>query len=125
MEKLRVKEINYFDGVPILSMKEDIINSSALTYDDIKCGDFISAVVTDINEDKKFITLKVNDFVKGRLYLEHMADFPLKVIPPKYRDLDKTLKVRVFNIDPSTRTLEFTRKDTLLKAKVQVYQSYK
>lgn len=63
----------------------------------------------------------MNDFVKGRLYLEHMADFPLKVIPPKYRDINKTLKMRVLNVDKKTRTLEFTRKDTLLKAKVPVY----
>lgn len=50
-----------------------------------------------------------------------MADFPLKVIPPKYRDINKTLKMRVLNVDKKTRTLEFTRKDTLLKAKVPVY----
>jgi hypothetical protein len=33
VEKVRVKEINYFDGVPILSMREDILGSAALTYD--------------------------------------------------------------------------------------------
>jgi ribosomal protein S1 len=54
-----------------------------------------------------------------------MADFPLKVIPPKYRDIGKAIKVRVFNVDPKTRNLEFTRKDTLMKSKVPVYQSYK
>ena len=54
-----------------------------------------------------------------------MADFPMKVIPPKYKDLGKTLKMRVFNVDKKTRTLDFTRKDTLLKAKVPVYQSYR
>lgn len=50
-----MKEFNYFDGVPILSMKEEILNSSTLTYDDIKCGDFINAVVTEVNEDKKYV----------------------------------------------------------------------
>lgn len=33
VEKVRVKEINYFDGVPILSMRDDILGSAALTYD--------------------------------------------------------------------------------------------
>jgi len=50
-----------------------------------------------------------------------MADFPLKVIPPKYKDLGKSIKVRVFGIDHKTRSLEFTRKETLLKAKVPVF----
>lgn len=77
-------------------MKEDVLESSSLTYENIKCGDFISAFITEVNEEKKFVTLVINDFVKGRLYLEHMADFPLKVIPPKYRDFEKSLKVRVF-----------------------------
>lgn len=99
LEKVRVKEINYFDGCPILSMKEDIVNASALNYDNIKCGDFIATIIQDVNEQGKFITLEVNEFVKGRLYIEHMADYPLKVIPPKYRDVGKQLKVRVFNID--------------------------
>jgi len=63
----------------------------------------------------------LNDFVKGRLNLEHMADYPMKVIPPKYLDFGKPLKVRVFNVDPQTRTLEFTRKETFLKGKSEVY----
>jgi len=50
-----------------------------------------------------------------------MADYPMKVIPPKYLDFGKPLKVRVFNVDPQTRTLEFTRKETFLKGKSEVY----
>lgn len=33
IEKIRVKELNYFDGLPILSMREDVLNSAALDYD--------------------------------------------------------------------------------------------
>lgn len=54
-----------------------------------------------------------------------MADYPLKVIPPKYKDMEKQIKVRVFNIESKTRTLEFTKKETLMKQKVTAYQSYK
>ena len=38
VERVRVKEINYFDGCPILSMKEEIIGTAALNYDQISCG---------------------------------------------------------------------------------------
>lgn len=50
-----------------------------------------------------------------------MADYPLKVIPPKYRDVGKQIKVRVFGVNPEARSLEFTRKETLMKAKVPVF----
>lgn len=69
--------------------------------------------------------MKVNDFVKGRLYLEHMADLPLKVIPPKMTAVGKEIKVRVFSVDYKTRYIEFTKKETLFKDKTPVYQSYK
>ena len=78
-----------------------------------------------MNTENKYIVMRVNDFVKGRLYLEHMADLPLKVIPPKLAAVGKEIKVRVFSIDHKTRYIEFTKKDTLFKEKTPVYQSYK
>ena len=52
-----------------------------------------------------------------------MADFALKVIPPKFKAIGKEIKVRVWNNIPDKRLLEFTKKDTLLKEgpKVPVY----
>lgn len=50
IDKIRVKEINYFDGCPILSMKDDIVNSSVLNYDSLKCGMFVSATIEEVNE---------------------------------------------------------------------------
>lgn len=67
--------------------------------------------------------MKVNEFVKGRLYIEHMADLPLKVLPPKLTKIGKEIKVRVFSIDQ--RYVEFTKKETFFKEKTPVYQSYR
>jgi hypothetical protein len=47
--KIRVKEINYFDGCPIMSMREDIVGSAALTYGDLKCGMYVNAVIEEVN----------------------------------------------------------------------------
>ena len=69
--------------------------------------------------------MKLNDFVKGRLYLEHMADLPLKTLPPKLTQVGKEIKVRIFYIDYKTRYIEFTKKETLFKEKTPVYQSYR
>jgi len=81
------------------------------------------ASISQINEKDKSIKLLVNDFVKGSLHLEHMSDFPLKVIPPKFLQLGKQIKVRVWSVDPDRRSLEFTKKDTFMKetSKVPVY----
>ena len=65
--------------------------------------------------------LKLGDFVKGTLTLEHMAEHPLKVIPPKFTAVGKEIKVRVFSV--SGRHVELTKKDSLMKDKVTVYSS--
>ena len=69
--------------------------------------------------------MKLNEFVKGRLYIEHMADLPLKTMPPKLTQVGKEIKVRIFAIDYKTRYIEFTKKETLFKDKTPVYQSYR
>ena len=54
-----------------------------------------------------------------------MTDNALKVMPPKFQETGKEIAVRVLNVDSSKRLLEFTKKDTLMKADVPVFQSYK
>jgi len=74
-----------------------------------------------VNAEKKFVTLKVNEFVHGNLHIEHMADHNIKTIPPKFTELKKEIKVRVFSVDPSKRTMEFTKKESLMKEDVPVF----
>jgi hypothetical protein len=54
-----------------------------------------------------------------------MADFPIKVIPPKFKAIGKEIKVRIYNVDAESRDLEFTKKDSLMKVDIPVYKSYK
>ena len=54
-----------------------------------------------------------------------MADNALKVVPPKFTEVGKEIRVRVLNVDTSKRTLEFTKKDSLFKPDAPVYNSYK
>jgi ribosomal protein S1 len=54
-----------------------------------------------------------------------MADNALKQMPPKFQEAGKEISVRVLSVDSSKRSLEFTKKDTLMKADAPVYQSYK
>ena len=64
-------------------MKEDVLGATAINYNSIKRGDFTFATIENVNELTKVITLKISEFVKGSLTLEHMANHPLKVMPPK------------------------------------------
>jgi ribosomal protein S1 len=77
-------------------MREDIVATEALSYDFLKCGMYLTATIEEVDPQSKFIVLNVNEFVKGRLYIEHMADLPLKVLPPKLTKVGKQIKVRVF-----------------------------
>jgi ribosomal protein S1 len=120
-----VKEINYFDGTPILSMRDDIVTTAALNYESLACGHVVAGIIEEVNAQEHYVVLQLNEFVKGRLYLEHMADLPLKTMPPKLTQVGKYVKVRVFYVDLKTRYVEFTKKETLMKEKTPVYQSYK
>lgn len=102
-------------------MRDDIVGSVALNYEALKVGMFVTAEIEEVNAKEKYIVLKVNDFVKGRLFLEQMADLPLKTLPPKLTVIGKTIKVRVFSIDLKNRYVEFTKKETLFKDKTPVY----
>lgn len=85
----------------------------------------LNATIDEVNETSKYIQLRLNEFVRGKLFIEHMADFPLKVIPPKFKTIGKEIKVRIFNVDAESRDLEFTKKDSFMKSSMQVYKSYR
>lgn len=123
LDKVRVKELNFFDGTAHLTMRSQILNSPALDYSSIEIGQFVNATILSVNEVKKIVTLSLNDFVKGTLRLEHMADYPVKVIPPKFTQTGKQIKVRVFSLEE--RSMVFTKKDSLMKHDIQIYKSLK
>lgn len=120
--EVRVKELNYFDATPILSMMPSVVGSTSLDYKTLTVGAFHKGTIEKVvQEGQKRVILKLGDFVRATLPIEHMADHPLKVIPPKFTEVGKEIKVRVFGIDG--RHVELTKKDSLMKDSVQVYDS--
>jgi ribosomal protein S1 len=85
----------------------------------ITAGMYLSATIDKVHKD--YIKLKVNDFVKGNLHIEHMADNHIKTMPPKLCEVGKTIKVRVLHVDQAKRYIEFTKKDSFMKEDAQVY----
>ena len=99
-------------------MRDDILKAEAFDYSQIVPGMFMRATIKDVAS--KGILLKVNSFVEGVLPLDHMAEMPVKTIPPKFA-VGKEIKVRVFSVDPLSRQITFTKKDTLMKEKTPTH----
>jgi len=119
--KVRIKEFNYFDGMPILSNKQEILESQALEYSSLTPGLDVKGKITEVKET--FVVVALSDFVKGRLYLEHMADVPIKIIPPKLQKVGKSVKLRVFSVDAEKKMVEFTKKESLLKEDLLIHEN--
>lgn len=97
VDKVRVKELNYFDGVAHVTMRSNIVNTVALDYGSLEVGQFVNAMIESVTKTQ--VKLSLNEFVKGVLKMEHMADYPIKQIPPKFTQTGKQIKVRVFALD--------------------------
>ena len=48
-----MKEYNYFDAMPVLTMKQDVLKTSALDYSSVAVGEVHTATITAVNESKK------------------------------------------------------------------------
>jgi len=121
LPEVRVKEFNFFDGKPIISMLPSMVKSETVDYKTLVAGAFHTGTIEKVeaNGPHKHIVLSLGNFVRGTLSLEHMADHPLKVIPPKFTSVGKEIKVRVFSVEG--RRVDLTKKDSLMKDKVTVY----
>ena len=40
LDQVKVKEINYFDSKPILSIRQSLLKAEAISFDTVKCGQF-------------------------------------------------------------------------------------
>ena len=123
LPEVRVKEFNFFDGMPILSMLTSIVKSSSLDYKTLAVGQCLTGVIESVHAEgsNRHVVMKLGDFVRATLPMYHMADHPLKVIPPKFTQVGKEIKVRVFSVEG--RQVELTKKDSLMKDSVAVYTS--
>ena len=112
---ITIKEYNFFDDIPICTAIE---SSSLLTWDTLKVGQFLNGTITSIT--KHDLMIKINTFIEGKLPLEHITDYPLTKIPKKYK-VNQSIPVRVFAIDPHTKFLLLTSKETLMDETTQLY----
>ena len=72
--EVRVKEINWFDGMPIVTLKESLLQTQSLSYRQLKTGQILDATILSVDAKGHFIKLSLNEFVTGTLSLEHMQE---------------------------------------------------
>lgn len=73
-------------------MLPSVLQSESLSYKNLTVGAFHTATIESVKSEdpsSRRIIVKIGDFVKGVLPIEHMADHPLKVIPPKFTQIGK------------------------------------
>ena len=73
--------------MPIVSMRDDILNAEVVDYSQIVPGMFLNATIKSIITDdptRAGVILNISKFVEGHFPLQHMGDMPLKTIPPKF-----------------------------------------
>ncbi len=67
LKPLRVKEINYFDGTPIVSSLETILNKGILDWSSLKPGKPLKVNVKGV-VGENYLEVEINDFITGRIY---------------------------------------------------------
>ena len=114
---LYIKEYNFFDDMPICSTKD---KSSKITWGTMKVGDYIEGEVKSKTANE--IEVRVNDFITGKLPLSHICDHPLERIPAKFKAGTK-IQARIFALEPQTKLLTLTMKETLMLESSQLFSS--
>lgn len=62
LKQVRVKEVNYFDGLSVVSMRDDVLKAEAFDYTQVAVGQYLNAKIKKISETSSVI-LKVNSYV--------------------------------------------------------------
>jgi rRNA biogenesis protein RRP5 len=115
IEKVCVKEYNFFDDKPIVTTRKDFLDHSLTTWDNIQPGLLVNGSVKEIKSDS--IIVKLNDYITGKIPKEHLSDYPLSKIPKKFKN-GQSIKCRVFAFDRSTKNLILTIKESLMDENV-------
>lgn len=121
---IRIKEINYFDHWAMASSIESIVNKNLLSWEELKGGDIVKGEVKWI-EGEKYAIVKLNEYIEGRVYWEHMSDIPLKKIPKSFlTNVGKKMKFKILSVDPKKKVIELTLKDLLIRGKKRMPTSF-
>jgi hypothetical protein len=79
IEKVVIKEYNYFDDKPIITSNIPKEGEEFISYETLKVGQFITGIIHHIDQNTIFI--KINNYIEGQIPLVHITDYPLNKMP--------------------------------------------
>ena len=122
--KARIKEFNYFDGIPIVQPLIETDGKPLVTWETVSGGMTVEGIIKDI-VDEEYVNISINEFVSGRLYREHITDVPQKRISKKIKSsIGQKITLKVWKVVQHKRILELTGKESLIKEKQFVPTEY-
>ena len=116
IDKVLIKEYNYFDDKPILTTKTE--KDDFISYETLKVGQFITGTIHHIDQNTIFVL--INNYIEGQIPLIHITDYPLNKMPLKFK-IGQKIKSRVFAYNKDTKNLILTLKESLLSSEVKLY----
>ena len=118
IDKVIIKEYNYFDDKPIITTDIPKESDNFISYETMKVGQFITGVINHI--DQKVIYITINNYIEGQIPLVHITDYPLNKMPLKFK-LGQKIKARIFSYNKDTKNLILTLKESLQSPEVKLY----
>ena len=120
IEKVIIKEYNYFDDKPIITTIIPKDNTDFVSYESLKVGQFITGIIHHI--DQKTIYITINNYIEGQIPLIHITDYPLNKMPLRFK-IGQKIKARVFTYNKDTKNLILTLKESLQSPDTKLYSS--
>ena len=120
IEKVIIKEYNYFDDKPIITTNIPKDTTEFVSYESLKVGQFITGLIHHI--DQKTIYLTINNYIEGQIPLVHITDYPLNKMPLRFK-IGQKIKSRVFSYNKDTKNLILTLKESLQSPEAKLYSS--
>ena len=115
---LRIKEFNYFDGIPLVLPLHDNIGSVSLSWSTLRAGATIEGTIKEIFEED-YVVIEINSFISGRVYRTHLTDVPQNRISKKIKSsIGKKMTFKIWKVVQDKKILELTKKESILKDKV-------
>jgi len=118
---VKIKDFNYLDGLYLATALEEFMQKG-LDWKEIKVGDFLNGKIESLKGNKLLISFKKG--MKGIVDSLNFSDKPFQgFMNPKFKE-NKSLKIRVLNIDPINKRLFLTVKPILLQENLNILKDF-
>ncbi|XP_067297092.1 protein RRP5 homolog [Pseudorasbora parva] len=118
---LRIIDYSPMEQIHLATLRRSTIETKFFRYQDIKVGQIIEGIVTDLQDHGVFV--RVTDHIRGMIPRIHLADVVLKNPEKRFYEGLK-VKCRVLSMDVHHKRLILTRKKALVESTLPLFQSY-